>query len=294
MNLVALSGAVTIALASTIVFLLIVKSWQAFAHSSATSRFPKSIMREAAQRFRDDLERLSREQAVYLTSALVFTVIFSVSYLLPPKGLFDALPQWQLIVTLVLCVIAAGYTTFRLFQIIIARRRLVFILDANMATGHALQKLTANQNRVFHDVPCQAGIIDNVVVGQHGIYAISVIARKAGKDNRVRLQGDALTFAPGKVSLSVSRSGEKSTQLAREFRKLLGHDVRVRSVIAVPGWEIDSQASDEYLIVNERNLAMLGGWKEQKDHLLNEDVDALQKLLTVRCTRFGRKQKKQL
>ena len=289
MNLIALSGAVTIALASTIVFLLVVKSWQAFAHSAVTSRFPKSIMREAAQRFRDDLERLSREQAVYLTSALVFTVIFSVSFLLPPNGIFDQLPQWQLIVTLVLCVIAASYTAFRLFQIIIARRRLSFVLDANMATGHALQRLTANQNRVFHDVPCQAGIIDNVVVGLHGIYAISVIARKPGKDNRARLQGDVLTFAPGKLSMSVSRSGEKSAQLAREIRKLVGHEVRVRSVITVPGWEIDSQVSDDYLIVNERNLAMLSGWKEQKDYLMNEDVDSIQKLLTERCTRFGKK-----
>ena len=289
MNLVALSGAVTIALASTIVFLLVVKSWQAFAHSVVTSRFPKSIMREAAQRFRDDLERLSREQAIYLTSALVFTVIFSVSYLLPPKGMFDELPQWQLVVTLVLCVIAASYTVIRLFQIIIARRRLSFVLDANMATGHALQKLTANQNRVFHDVHCQAGIIDNVVVGLHGIYAISVVARKPGKDNRARLQGDILTFSPGKVSMSVARSGEKSTQLAREFRKLLGHEVRVRSVITVPGWEIDSQVSDDYLIVNERNLAMLSGWKEQEDYLMNEDVESIQELLTERCTRFGKK-----
>ena len=32
-------------------------------------------------------------------------------------------------------------------------------------------------------------------------------------------------------------------QLARELRKLLGHEVRVRPVIAVPGWEIDAQAS---------------------------------------------------
>ena len=60
-------------------------------------------------------------------------------------------------------------------------------------------------------------------------------------------------------------------------------------MITVPGWEIDSQNSDEYLIVNERNLAMLSGWKEQKDYLMNEDVDSIQKMLTERCTRFGKK-----
>jgi hypothetical protein len=67
------------------------------------------------------------------------------------------------------------------------------------------------------------------------------------------------------------------------------HDVRVRSVVAVPGWEIESQVSDEYLVVNERNLAMLSGWKDQKDYLMNEDVESVQKLLTKRCTRFDSK-----
>ncbi len=287
MDLTAFGGAATIALASTIIFLLIVKSWHVFAITVTTTRFPNSIMFEAAQRFRDELERLGREQSVYLISALVFTVIFCVFYLLPPIGLFDDLPQRQLYVILGLFVIAACCSSYRLFRIAVARRRLAFVRDAHMATGHALQKLTSNRNRAFHDVRCQAGVIDNVIVGLHGIYTISVISRKPGKNNLVRLNGDVLSFAPGNGSVSVSRSGRKSAQLARELRKVLNHEVRVRSVIAVPGWEVDSQVSDEYLVVNERNLAMLSGWKEQEDYLMHEDVEAIHNLLTERCTRFA-------
>jgi len=287
MSLAALSGATTIAFASTIIFLLIVKSWHVLAQSvGAKTRFPNSIMLEAAQRFRDELERLGREQSLFLIAALVFSVIFAINYLLSPLAMFEDLPQWQLLLVLVLFAAAALYTAYRLINIVIAKRRLVFIRDANMATGHALQKLTANQNRVFHEVRCGAGIIDNVVVGRHGIYTISVIARKPGKINTVSLHGDKLTFAPGDVSLSVARSGEKSGQLAKEIGKLLKHNVRVRSVVVVPGWEVDSQTSEAYLIVNERNLAMLSGWKDQNDYLMNEDVDLVQKMLTRRCTRF--------
>ena len=287
MSLAALSGAATIALASTIVFLLIVKSWHVVTQSvGASTRFPHSIMLEAAQRFRDELERLGREQSIYLIAALVFAVIFVINYLLPPQGMFEDLPHWQLILVLVLFGATALYTAYRLLRIVAAKRRLAFVRDANMATGHALQKLTANQNRVFHDVPCGSHIVDNVVVGLHGIYAISVIARKPGKDNRVRLQGDELSFAPGNASMSVSRSGAKSARLANEIRKLLKHDVRVRSVVALPGWEIESQVSDEYLVVNERNLAMLSGWKDQQDFLMTEDVAKVQEMLTERCTRF--------
>lgn len=287
MSLVALSGPTTIALVSTFVFLLIIKSWHVIAHSvGTTTRFPNSIMLEAAQRFRDELERLGREQSLFLIAGLVFSVIFVITYLLPPQGMFEDLPQWQLILVLVLFGAAALYTAYRLIHIIIAKRRLAYIRDANMATGHALQKLNANQNRVFHDVRCGAGVIDNVVVGRNGVYTISVIARKPGKENVVNLRGDRLIFAPGNLSMSVARSGMKSGELAREIGKLLKHEVRVRTVVVVPGWEVEAQASEAYLAVNERNLTMLSGWKDPNDFLMNEDVDKVQKMLTERCTRF--------
>ena len=244
-------------------------------------------MREAAQRFRDEHTRLGLEQSTYLVTGLVFTVVFCISYLLPPESLFDNVPRWQLWVVLVLLVLGAGFVAYRLIRTMITRRRLLYIRDANMATGHSLQKLTSNRNRVFHDVPCGDDTIDNVIVGLHGVYAVTVIARRPGKNNRVRLKGDLLKFANTKEPDSVARSGRKSEELAKELSKLTGHNVRVRSVISVPGWEVDAQETSEYLVVNERNIAMLTGWKDQKDYLMNEDVEAIHKLLNQRCTLYA-------
>jgi hypothetical protein len=242
-------------------------------------------MLEAAQRIRDKLAQLSHEQSVYLVSALVFTVVFSIFYLVPPREMFENVPRWQLILVLVLLVLAAAFFCYQIVRTVVAKRRLIFCRDASIATGHALQKISANQNRVFYDVPSAAGTIDNVVVGLQGIYTVSVIARKAGKNARASLKGDRLSFGDRKV-VSVRRSAVKSAQLAKEIRHVTGHDIRVRSVIAIPGWEIDSQESSEFLVVNERNLAMLTGWKDQNDYLMNEDLEAVQQLLTKRCTRF--------
>lgn len=286
MDLTVLSGAATIALASAVLFLVVVRSWTLFVQTTATTRFPHSIMLEAAQRFRDRHEMLGREQSTYLVTGLVFTVVFSMFCMLPPDGIFENVPRWQLIIVLVLLGLGAAYIVYRLTRITVARRQLLFIRDANMATGHALQKLTANRNRVFHDVPCGPDTIDNVIVGLHGVYTVSVIARKPGKVNKAKLEGDRLVFAKAKEPLSVESSSRKSAQLASEIRKLTGHDIRVRSVIALPGWEISEQRSKEYLAVNERNIAMLTGWKDRADYLMNEDVEAIQKMLTDRCMRF--------
>ena len=286
MNLEAISVAASIALVSTFVFLLLAKSWHVISKSvGSASSFRGSIMLEAAQRFRDEMERLTRRLHVYLTCALVFAVIFSVSYLLRPEDVFKNLPNWQLMAIISVLGVIALYAIVRFFAVLLARRRTEFVRDATIAAGHGLQKLTANSNRVFHDVPCGSGIIDNVIVGLHGVYAVHVVARRAGKNNRVRLEGDILTFAAGNNSLSLAQFDQRTKQLAREFRKILNHDVMVRCVVAVPGWEIESQASEDQLIVNERNLAMLRGWKDQNDYLMNEEVERLQELLTERCTR---------
>jgi hypothetical protein len=280
----------TIAMLSTLLFVLVARAWHTFGRvASGSNRFSESILFEAAQRFRDQFDTLTREQSVYLASSLVFLVIFSIAFLLSPERLFHDLPQWQLLALLAGVLVAALYGLYRFIVVVLQKKKVEFIRDANIATGHGLQRLTSNQNRVFHDVPCATGVIDNVIVGLHGIYAVCVFAKRPGKDNRVRLSGEKLAFAPGKDVVSVSDCGKRAEQLAREVRKQVGHDVRVRPVVAVPGWEIDAQASDQYLLVNERNLGMLRGWKDQQDYLMNEDVEQIQRLLTERCTRYKRK-----
>jgi hypothetical protein len=290
MSLQAVSSAATIALASTIVILLAIKSWHLMAQPFAGIRsFPNSIMTEAAQRFRDQLERLRGEQSLYLALTLMFAVTFGVAIVLRPQDTFGDLPAWQNIAVLVIVLLGAAYGLYRFIRVILERRRVAFVRDANIAVGHSLQKLTANQNRVFHEVRCPAGVIDNVVVGLHGIYAVNVVAIRPRKDNRVRLCKDELSFAPGKQVVSVSDAGLKAKQIAKVLRKQTGHDIRVRPVIAVPGWEIESQASEQYLVVNERNLGMMHGWKDERDYLMNEDVDTIHSFLTEDGTHSARK-----
>ena len=100
----------------------------------------------------------------------------------------------------------------------------------------------------------------------------------------MQIVNNELHFSTTERTQSIVETAAKTSRLEREFRKLLGHKVRVRSVIAVPGWEIESQTSEEHLVVNERNLSMLTGWKDQSDYLMDEDVDALNADLTARCS----------
>lgn len=276
MTLYAISNAATLALASTIVALLLVKSAQFISQPFSPSRhFRGSIMVEAAQRFRDELEDLRGRQILYTTLALIFIASFATAVLGDSWQTLGEPATWQIVVTLFIVSVAFGYGVYRLGAIVVTRRKLAFMRDANIATGHRLQSLTSNRNRVFHDVPTPLGTIDNVVVGLHGVYLVDVVAQRPGRDKRVRLVGDEVTFAPGKITVCVADSGNKAKQLAKSLARVVGHQVRVRTVIAAPGWEVESQASDRYLLVNERSVGMLRGWKDDKDYLMNEDVEAI-------------------
>lgn len=289
MDIESISGAATIALASTLVFVLVARSWQLLNRTvGSTPSFSHAIMREAAQRFRDEFERLTATQATYLSAGLVFVVLFAAAHTLDAHRLFNGYPRWQLYLLLAALTAGAALVAWRLVRLVWHRHEIRLLRDANIAIGHQLQRIASGLGRAYHDVETSAGIIDHVIVGPSGAYAVNVVARPAAKNGTVGLANGELVFEPGGKTASVVETGERIASLEREFRRLVDHRVRVRSVIAVPGWDINRQGSDEHLLVNERNLPMLKGWKDKSEFLMNEDVDALHDFMTRRCSRQQR------
>ncbi len=282
MDIESFSGAATVAAASTIVFVLVMKFWQIIARSvNSGPTFADSIMREAAQRFRDEFDRLSNTQATYLSAGLVFIVLFIAAYILQAERLYAGYPDWQLYLFLGVLALGGALALIKLAQTFVERHQVKLLRDANIAIGHQLQRIAAGFGRVYHDVETSAGIIDHVIVGQNGAYAVNVFARRPTKIGYVELDNNSLLYQPSGNAQTIVATAKRTAALERDFRRLLDHRVRVRSVIAVPGWEIHEQSSEEHLLVNDRSLPMLRGWKDQADYLMNEDVDALHQMLTT-------------
>lgn len=285
MNLHVISANATVAIACAIVFLLVAKFWHRLTRMMAGHpSFADSIMSEAAQRFRDELQALSRKQASYLGAGLVFVVMFSVASIFQVPQLFLGYPDWQLYALMGTLIAAALFAVYRLALTIVSWRQIRLRRDANIAVGQQLQRIAADLGRSYHDVSTSTGIVDHVLVGHSGVYAINVVARRKIRQGSVHLEGNELKFSNSEKTCSIVAMIAATHRLNKELRKLAGHDIRVRSVIAVPGWDIQNQPGNDHLLVNERTLPMLTGWKDQADFLMNEDVTALQGFLTARCT----------
>jgi hypothetical protein len=288
MDIEAISGAATVALTSTLVFILIAKSWQILSRSvNGTPNFANSIMHESAQRFRDEFDRLTSSQSTYLSASLVFVVLYGAAYILNAERLFVDYPAWQLHMLLATLFAAAIFASYRLTKTILAKRQIRLLRDANIAIGHQLQRIATGFGRVYHDVQTANGVVDHVIVGQNGIYAINVFACRAPKDATVAIKDNDLQLLPGDRDISIVDTIAKTSRLERELGSLINNKIRVRSVIAVPGWQIGGQTSEDHLVVNESNLPMLLGWKDKADYLMDEDVIAIHEQLTLRCRVSG-------
>ncbi len=289
MDFEAISGAASVAVLLSILFWAMARIVGPLGKMlDPGQRFPDNVMREAGQRYRDRCAALRYRQATNLAAAFVFIMLFVTAYSLDVAILFAGYPRWQLLVVLTVVVAAAGYAVYRVAQNVGESLWLRLNRDANIAVGHQLQQHATGIGHVFHDVGTSAGVVDHVVVGQAGVYAVHVFAKRPAAGGAVVVEQSRLAFLPSGKSVSLVSTRAKNVRLEKQFSALVGQRVRVRSVLAVPGWQIQGQPDDEYLVVNETSLPMLRGWKDAEDYLMNEDVETLATALRKECRLHGR------
>lgn len=285
MDIQAVSGAATVAIACTVAFYIVAKTWQMLTYSMPRSHnFGDSIMRESADRIRRELNHLSRKQLTYLGAGVVFVLIFATAYVLNAAQLYVDYPQWQLNLLLGIAMLTLLFGAHRTWRTFLEWRQLSFERDATLSIGHGLQKVASENGRVYHDVESAEWTIDHVVVGIKGVYGVHVVARRPVKGGSVVAEGGKLRFSNSNEVISVADMRRANSALSRELSACSESYIKVRLVIGVPGWDIQNQGDGSLLLVNERNLPMIKGWRDTAEFLLNDVVECINSKLTVHCS----------
>ena len=84
-------------------------------------------MVEAAQRFRDEFEKLGNEQSLYVTLTLIFIVMFGFAFVLEPEDALGAMPLWKHVVVLVAVGVTTAYGLYRFVVLVVRRRTVSFV-----------------------------------------------------------------------------------------------------------------------------------------------------------------------
>ena len=122
------------------------------------------------------------------------------------------------------------------------RRELNLGLDGEIAIGQALDRLTSNGCRVFHDVPGEHFNIDHVVVAAGGVYAVETKTRAKpfapGETPEVILDGSVLRFPNWEDTAFLDQALRQAAWLSRWLASAVGEAAEVKPVLAIPGWYI--------------------------------------------------------
>jgi hypothetical protein len=288
MSLAAFSYAVALATPAALIFALLLMATHWLSPRLPRRRaFLASIANAPAERLWRQQHSFGRKRTQVLMPILVFIItatLLTIAEPVPPALLQNRGLQIAILASsLLLAIVALAHAT----RLTALRHRQRLRIDANLAIAQSLHKLSGNRNRTFHDVQTAYGALDHVVAGLHGVYAVSVIARQTSRrsDKQLHVDGETITFGGRGSAVAMPSLQKRVLQFSRDCSKLLQQDIQVRHVIAVPGWEVAAQANDRLLIANERNVAMLTGWKDERAYLMDEDVDALHQYLDQRCSR---------
>lgn len=172
--------------------------------------------------------------------------------------------------------------------------------EGELAIAQELNLLMRSGAYVFHDFPAEGFNIDHVIISSKGVYAVETKCRMKNNMNRgavdatVVFDKHMLQF-PGR---SETEPLEQAVRQARWLEKWLsgavGESVKVKPVLALPGWKIDRKGRSDIVIISGRNAAAVFE-KLYHDNLSDEMIKRIAHQVEQRCRdvkpRYFRKMK---
>ncbi len=200
-------------------------------------------------------------------------LLFGVSYLLLVN--FGRTGWWapqSLAVNVAILIgllIPLGFGGFKLIQLTGYRSRWHRLLDLHRQMARRLVDVQVRGYRVFPSVSVGDGILDYVVVGPNGVYAVQLFTPPPGAES-ARFERGGLTFQPGGTRASLQTMNKHVAALARQLGERAGSGVCVLPVLAVPDCRIESGDEEGPMVVSLQACSAFVGWQHE-DFFLHED-----------------------
>ena len=220
-----------------------------------------------------------RRAEQFRTAALVFAVAM---LMLTAFGRLGWWPDAQTWVFALLAVVATGLQVFgiaKLVQLARYRMRLSSLLDKHVSMARRLAEAQLRGNRVYHSVRVGDAIIDNVIVGPNGVYAIGMFPSPVANCESVSLVSGELVFEPGGVRVSLQQYRHAVRGLSKSLGEGISSKVIALPVIVVPECTITASQETLPMVVSLESCMSFVGWKETRAFLMDDEVDAINRWL---------------
>ena len=216
------------------------------------------MLRQPAQSLRAGLDELNDDISMYLAMALMFPFLVSTMFFADIWLRGVTLSEGRWVMYPVMGLVATVYFSMKTVSLGTQKRKFLQAIDAELVVAQELEVLRALGCRIFHDLQCGEFNIDHVVIGKGGVFAVETKSRLkpekgGGKEAAsVRYDGKVLHF-PGWVEAKPLQQAERQARwLEQKLGKATGEPVKVRGVLALPGWFVTLQARGDVSVINPK------------------------------------------
>jgi hypothetical protein len=245
-----------------------------------------SIPFEPGRFLQQEAQYIGRHLRRHGTAALIFCASFASLLALGRQDWWPQLPVWAWWTLSGTILIFFAYAQFRFIRLALYRHKLNSLRDDHLIVADHLNVARARGNHVFHSIPMREGVIDHVVIGSKGIFAIQIIHPPSKKFTSVRPEGDMLVYSPHDPEKGYKKLTQYTRPIAflkKRLSETLGHNVQVTPVIVVTDCEIESSPGKACLLTTPGRCIMFVGWNNPDAHIMKDEVTAVSKWLISRC-----------
>jgi hypothetical protein len=208
----------------------------------------------------DDLDADIRicSLALIVIPTLIFAAHIAYSYL------GRQLESWdRMAISSAGALVFTGYFLWKLTALRREQSQERLAYEGKVAAGQALNQLTADGYRIFHDFPAENFCIDHLAIGPTGIMAVKTKTRpgvrRHGHDGGavVKYDGRMLHFPKFSDFETIDQAKVQAEWLSQWLSTDVGEDVCARAMVAVPGWSVKRTSADGIPVVNPKQFENL-------------------------------------
>jgi hypothetical protein len=223
------------------------------------SPLTRDLLRSPGEAIRLQIDDLSTDMLFDLLGSTIIPLVLYSSFLsqllfMPSKN--------HTIVAIIYIFVGLCFVIYQIIKLTKAftrRNELRLGLDAELAVGQELNQLMLHGYRVYHDFPADNFNIDHVVFGPNGVFAVETKGRaKPNKGStkeewKVVFDGQTLKFPNWTEREFLPQARRQAEWLAKWLSSAVGEQVRVRPVLALPGWYIESLKPSDVILYYGKN-----------------------------------------
>jgi len=233
---------------------------QAYKFSKKDRKNPltRDLLRSPGDSLRQQIEKLSEDIDYYLMGILFLPGFLYAAYL--TQKYYGDLKN-DIFIIFIYTITALTFVIFSLFKLwkLLKKRHDYRLgLDCETAVGQELNQLMLEGCRVFHDFPVEEFNkkfnIDHIVVSPKGVFAIETKGRaKPLEESTIVYDGKMLRFSGWTEKEPLEQARRNAKWLSEWLSNTVGENVSVNPVLAIPGWYIEREATDDIFIFNGKN-----------------------------------------